>query len=70
VTERDSVAKALRQAERKYGMAAARIVKESDERIDTEKRQQAAKGSLLSGGTWKLVSKDFADRLEALLRPD
>jgi hypothetical protein len=64
----EAITKARQQAERKYGMAAAKIIEASDARLGADRNRQAANGSLLSSGTWRLVAKNFAERLEALLR--
>src|SRR6266446_2533585 len=63
----EAIVKALQQAQRKYTIAAAKIIDASDEWIRATQNQQAAKGSLLSGGTWKLVGRNLAERLEKLL---
>jgi hypothetical protein len=67
VVTTEAIAKAQQQAQRKYAIAAAKIADASDQWIREEQNRQAAKGSLLSGGTWKLVGRNLSDRLEALL---
>jgi hypothetical protein len=47
----ETIAKAQQQAQRKYAIAATKIADASDEWIRAEQNRQAAKGSLLSGGT-------------------
>jgi hypothetical protein len=63
----DAIVRAQQQAQRKYAIAAAKISEASDQWIREEQHRQAAKGSLLSSGTWRLVGRNFAERLEALL---
>jgi hypothetical protein len=63
----EAITKADQQAKRKYAMAAAKIIEASEEQLGADRNRQAANGSLLSSGTWRLVAKNFAERLEALL---
>src|SRR5882724_1205105 len=63
----EAIAKAQQQAQRKYAIAAAKIAEASDEWIRATQNQQSAKGALLSSGTWRLVGRNLAERLEALL---
>src|SRR5216684_7841582 len=63
----EAIARAQQQAQRKYAIAAAKIAEASDQWIRAVPNQQAARGTLLSGGTWMLVGRNFAERLEALL---
>lgn len=63
----EAITKAEQQANRKYATAAAKIIEASEERLGANRNRQTANGSLLSGGTWRLVAKNLAERLEALL---
>jgi hypothetical protein len=64
----EAITRAQQQAERKYAIAAAKIIESSEERLAADRNRQAANGALRSGGTWNLVAKNFAARLEALLQ--
>lgn len=64
----DSADKARQQAERTYAIAFKKIVRDSEQQIDAAKAQLAAKGVLLSSGTWRIVAENLSNRLEAVLR--
>jgi len=63
----ETIEQAQRHAERKYTISSKKIVEASEQRLEADKHRQAAIGSVLSSGMWRLVAKNFAERLESLL---
>ncbi len=49
-------------------MAMEKIVKESQDKLTQERAQMTAKGSVLSGGMWKITANNYGEMIESLIR--
>ena len=67
MTTSEATEKALQHAQRKYSVAAKKIVEASEQKLDVEKGQLISRGYMVSSAMWKLVGKSFSEQLEALL---
>jgi hypothetical protein len=67
-TNEEAVQKARQQAHRRFTIAMENVVRDSNERLEREKAQMAARGVILSGAMWKITADIFRERIEALLQ--
>ncbi len=62
------IQKARQHAQRKYTMAMEKIVTESQDKLTQERARMTAKGSVLSGGMWKITARNRGELIESLIR--